>query len=296
MQFKDYYALLGVDASAGQAEIKNAYRRLARKYHPDVSKEQDAEEQIKAINEAYEVLRDPKKKAAYDQLRGQGYRPGDDYPGGEGTANANSFHFNDFFNNVSGSGGYSDFFESVFANARRGRRPDSSSRVNEKNSGPKDVRAKISVPLEAVCTGSTLRVKVHSRTLEVRIPKGIQHGQCIRLQGQGTQNGHLILEVEYAPHPHFEADGRNILYTLQLTPWQAALGTVASVPTLGGVVELKIPPDSEAGRKLRLRGRGLPGNQGEVEGDQIVVLEIIAPVPKTAAQRAAYRALEEAFS
>ena len=156
----------------------------------------------------------------------------------------------------------------------------------------RDTRAKLSVPLEAAYNGDTLRINVDGRQLDVRVPKGIRPGQVIRLAGQGSGGGNLMLEVEYAAHPQFEVDGRNILYTLQVTPWQAALGTSISVPTLGGAVELKVPADSDSGRKLRLRGRGLPGKP---DGDQIVELEVIAPVATNEAQQKAYRALAKAF-
>jgi len=156
----------------------------------------------------------------------------------------------------------------------------------------RDTRAKLSVPLEAAYSGDSLRITVNGKQLDVRVPKGIRPGQVIRLAGQGNHGGNLLLEVEYAAHPQFEVDGRNILYTLPLTPWQAALGTSISVPTLGGAVELKIPADSDAGRKLRLRGRGLPGNP---DGDQIVEIEIVAPAATDEAQKKAYRNLAKAF-
>lgn len=289
MEFKDYYATLGVEPGAGDAEIKTAYRRLARKYHPDVSKEAGAEEKFKAVNEAYEALRDPQKRAAYDQLRAQGYRPGDEFHAPPNFGGGPGFDFEEVFGGA--GGGFSDFFESLFARQRGaggGRGPG----MGAGPQAPRDTRAKFSVPLEAAYKGDQLRITVNGRQLDVRVPRGIRPGQVIRLAGQGTGGGNLMLEVEYAAHPQFEVDGRNILYTLQVTPWQAALGTSISVPTLGGPVELKVPADSEAGRKLRLRGRGLPGNP---DGDQIVELEIVAPVASTEAQRKAYRDLAKAF-
>ncbi|WP_434030940.1 DnaJ C-terminal domain-containing protein [[Pseudomonas] boreopolis] len=288
MEFKDYYATLGVEPSAGEAEIKTAYRRLARKYHPDVSKEAGAEEKFKAVNEAYEALRDPQKRAAYDQLRAQGYRPGDEFHGAPNFGGAQGFDFEEIFGNGGAGGGFSDFFESLFAGARGGR-------ARGPGAGPQprgDTRAKLAVPLEAVYNGDSVRITVNGKQLDVRVPKGIKPGQAIRLSGQGSGGGHLLLEIEYAAHPQFEVDGQNILYTLQVAPWQAALGTTISVPTLGGAVELKVPAESEAGRKLRLRGRGLPGNP---QGDQIVELEITAPVPADEAQKKAYRNLAKAF-
>lgn len=292
MEFKDYYATLGVEPSAGEAEIKTAYRRLARKYHPDVSKEAGAEEKFKAVNEAYEALRDPQKRAAYDQLRAQGYRPGEEFQAPPNFGGGQGFDFEEVFGGGAG-GGFSDFFESLFARQRAG--GGRASGFAGAGAGPqpmRDTRAKLAVPLEAAYKGDTLRITVNGRQLDVRVPKGIRPGQVIRLAGQGSGGGNLMLEVEYAAHPQFEVDGRNILYTLQVTPWQAALGTSISVPTLGGAVELKVPADSEAGRKLRLRGRGLPGSP---DGDQIVELEIVAPVATDEAQRKAYRNLAKAF-
>lgn len=295
MEFKDYYATLGVEPSAGDAEIKTAYRRLARKYHPDVSKEAGAEEKFKAVNEAYEALRDPQKRAAYDQLKAQGYRPGEEFHAPPNYGGAQGFDFEEVFGGGAGGGGFSDFFESLFARQRGGGGAGRASGFGGASAGPqpvRDTRAKLSVPLEAAYGGASLRITVNGKQLDVRVPKGIRPGQVIRLTGQGTNGGNLLLEVEYAAHPQFEVDGRNILYTLDVTPWQAALGTSISVPTLGGAVELKVPAGSDAGRKLRLRGRGLPGNP---DGDQIVELEIIAPVPTDDAQKKAYRSLAKAF-
>ena len=295
MQFKDYYATLGVEPGAGDAEIKTAYRRLARKYHPDVSKEAGAEDKFKAINEAYEALRDPEKRSAYDQLRSQGYRPGDEvnvppgYAGGAG-----GFDFGDIFSGGAGggAGGFSDFFESIFRQQRAGRAGGGGFGGAAPN---QDTRARFAVPLEAVYAGDSRRITVNGKQLDVRVPKGIRPGQVIRLAGQGNGGGNLLLEVDYANHPQFEVDGRNVLHTLSVTPWQAALGASLSVPTLGGTVELKIPAGSEAGRKLRLRGRGLPQAGGAASGDQIVELEITAPVPVDEAQRQAYQQLAKAF-
>jgi len=294
MEFKDYYATLGVEPTAGDAEIKTAYRRLARKYHPDVSKEAGAEDKFKAVNEAYEALRDPQKRAAYDQLKAQGYRPGEEFHAPPNYGGGQGFDYEEVFGGGAGGGGFSDFFESLFAR-QRGGGGGRASGFGGASQGPqptRDTRAKLSVPLEAAHTGDSLRINVNGKQLDVRVPKGIRPGQVIRLTGQGTGGGNLLLEVEYAEHPQFEVDGRNILYTLDVTPWQAALGTSISVPTLGGAVELKVPAGSDAGRKLRLRGRGLPGNP---DGDQIVELEIVAPAPTEEAQKKAYKALAKAF-
>jgi curved DNA-binding protein len=290
MQFKDYYQVLGVEPTAGDAEIKTAYRRLARKYHPDVSKETGAEEKFKGVNEAYEALRDPQKRQAYDQLRAQGYRPGEEFRPppdfGRGGPGGPSFDFEEVFGNDGTGGGFSDFFEGLFGRrahpgaGARGQRPLS------------DTRAKVSVPLQAVYDGGSVRLGLNGKQLDVRVPKGVRPGQVIRLAGQGDGGGNLLLEIEYAAHPQFEVDGRNIIHVLPVAPWQAALGATVNVPTLGGSVELKIPADSEAGRKLRLRGRGLPGIP---TGDQIVELEITAPRAVNERQRTVYRMLANAF-
>ena len=300
MQFKDYYAILGVEPSAGEAEIKSAYRRLARKFHPDVSKESGAEEKFKSVNEAYEALRDPQKRAAYDQLRTRGYRPGDDVqppPGGFGAGHG-GVDFEEIFAGGGAGGGFSDFFEGLFGRGRGG--PEFGGQYGQRGPqprGPSVTRAKLAVPLESVFTGSTVRIGINSKTLEVRVPKGVREGQSIRLGGQGDGGGDLLLQIEYAAHPQFEVDGRNVIHILPIAPWEAALGATISVPTLGGPVELKIPPNSEAGRKLRLRGRGLPGDaSGKLAaGDQIVELEVLAPRAQTDAQRAAYETMREAF-
>ncbi|HRP73574.1 MAG TPA: DnaJ C-terminal domain-containing protein [Luteimonas sp.] len=293
MQFKDYYSVLGVEPNAGDAEIKSAYRRLARKYHPDVSKEAGAEDKFKAVNEAYEALRDPAKRKAYDQLRAGGYRPGDEVPpAGFGGGGHGDFDFDEVFAGGGAGGGFSDFFESLFRRSGNGAGP----RPGARQQATGDTRARLAVSLENVHRGDSVRIGIDGRSFDVRIPKGVRPGQVIRLAKQGSRGGDLLLEVEYAAHPQFEVDGRNIIYTLPVAPWEAALGAAVSVPTLGGKVELKIPKDSEAGRKLRLRGRGLPGAGGAAAGDQLVELEIQAPVPRDDRQREAYDKLREAFA
>lgn len=297
MQFKDYYQTLGVEPGAGEAEIKTAYRRLARKHHPDVSQEPGAEERFKAINEAYEALRDPEKRKAYDQLRARGYRPGDEVqpPHGGFHGQPGGFDFEEIFANSGAAGaggaGFSDFFEELFGRRRGGAGP----RPGPGPQAPRgDTRARFSVPLDAVYTGGSVRIGINGKSLDVRIPKGVRPGQVIRLAGQGA-HGDLLLEVEYAAHPRFEVDGRNIIHVLPVAPWEAALGATVSVPTLGGPVDVKVPADSEAGRKLRLRGRGLPGSGAHPAGDQIVELEVLAPKANSEAERDAYRALQQAF-
>ena len=293
MQFKDYYQELGVEPSAGEAELKAAYRRLARKYHPDVSKEAGAEERFKSVNEAYEVLRDKEKRAEYDQLRASGHRPGEDFrpPPGFGQQHGGAGNGGFRFEQGVGGDGFSDFFESMFGGGRAGGRGPRSAQP------PGDLRAKLSIPLDVAYAGGTQAIGVDGRTLQVKIPAGIRPGQVIRLagqgQGQGQQRSDLLLEIDYKPHGEFEVDGRNILYTVSLAPWEAALGTTISVPTLGGSVDLRVPADSDTGKKLRLRGRGLPGKPAA--GDQIVELEVTAPRAVTPAQRELYEQMAEQF-
>jgi curved DNA-binding protein len=280
MEFKDYYQTLGVEATASEAEIKTAYRRLARKFHPDVSKEKGAEDRFKAVNEAYEVLKDKEKRVQYDQLKSRGYRPGEEFRPPPGF-NRGGTPFD--FDPAAGSGGFSDFFESLFGNARRAQaqQPAGASRV------------KLGIPLERAYAGGKQKVRIGSRTLEINIPAGIRPGQNIRLAGQGERNSDLMIEIDYQEHPEFELDGQNVLYTATLMPWQAALGATVSVPTLGGSVELKIPANSDTGKRLRLKGRGMPGKSGK--GDQLVEIEISAPPAVTDEQKALYARMAELF-
>ena len=280
MQFKDFYATLGVAPDASDGDIKSAYRRLARKYHPDVSKEPDAEARFKEISEAYEVLGDAKKRAGYDQLRAQGYRPGEEFRpppgfGGEGAGGFGNIDLGDLLDSLFGGG------------AGRGH-----ARGGGRRSAARDLRATLRVPLETIFAGGQQRIEVDGRTLDVRIPAGIAEGQTIRLSGQGHQGGHLLLEVAYAPHPRFRVEGRDVIAPLRLAPWNAALGHTATVPTLAGEVQLKIPAGSDSGRRLRLRGRGLPGDP---PGDQYVELQIAVPAAHDDAQRDAWERLRAAY-
>ncbi|HET6602768.1 MAG TPA: DnaJ C-terminal domain-containing protein [Xanthomonadaceae bacterium] len=300
MQFKDYYAELGVEPGALEKDIKSAYRRLARRYHPDVSKETDAEERFKAVNEAYEVLHDTQKRTAYDQLRARGYRPGEEFQPPPDFGEGFEFDLGEVFARAGtrqrgagpgGPGGFSDFFESLFGGMRGGAggfdRPE----------GGADLRARIEVPVQLAYSGGMRRIAVQGRTLDVGIPAGVRSGQVIRLAGQGSQGprgkaGDLLLEVVVAGDPRFQIDGRNVSCRLPLAPWEAALGTRLAVPTLGGEVELTIPPGTANGQRMRLRGRGLPGTP---PGDQFVVVELVQPAPSTQAERDAYAALATAF-
>lgn len=282
MQFKDYYETLGVSPTATAAEIKTAYRKLARKYHPDVSKEAQAEERFKAINEAYEALRDDDKRRAYDQLRAQGFRPGEEFrpPPGFGSG----FHFD---TDQDAGSGFSDFFESLFGRARTGQQ-QRTPRGAEK--------ARVEVDLATVFSGGTQRVSVRGKLLEVRIPKGVTAGQNIRLAGQGQHGADLLLEINYRTHPQFVVDGRDLTCRVSLKPWEAGLGCEVKVPTLGGEVNLRIPPGTGSGRKLRLKSRGLPApSEAEAAGDQFVEVMIEAPAAKETAQIEAYQQLRQSF-
>ena len=281
MEYKDYYKTLGVTRDASADDIKRAYRKLARKYHPDVSKEPNAENRFKDVAEAYEVLRDADKRAAYDQLgsnwqAGQGFTPPPGWGGGFEARGA------------PGGGGFSDFFDSLFGHGF------GDGHGARRRAGPEEQHAQIRITLEDAFHGSTRTVNLsqpggRTRTLEVRIPKGVRAGQRIRLAGQGSHGGDLYLEIDFAPHRLFRLDGIDLHLDLPVTPWEAALGATVKVPTLGGAVELTIPAGSQSGDRLRLRGRGLPASPAP--GDQYVVLKMMTPAARSEAARELYRRL-----
>jgi curved DNA-binding protein len=300
MEFKDYYQTLGVARDATQDAIKKAYRKLARKYHPDVSKEKDAEVRMKEINEAQAVLSDPEKRAAYDQL-GQGNRAGQDFrPPPDWDA---GFEFSGRGPFEGDAAGFSDFFSELFSRGR-----GEGARFQARG---EDHHAKILLDLEDAYRGATrlitLRVPtvdaeghvaLTERSLEVRIPKGVHEGQIIRLAGQGNPGmgggsaGDLYLEVHFKAHPRYRVEGRDVYATLPVAPWEAALGASVRAALPDGEVEVRIPEGSQTGRKLRLKGRGIPGSQpGAQSGDLYLVLEVILPPAKTAKARELYQAM-----
>ena len=320
MQFKDYYATLGVARDATQDQIKQAYRKLARKYHPDVSKEADAEARFKELGEANEVLRDPEKRAAYDQAGRQWERqrasgsqdfqppPGWDAGFEFSGRGDEGFSAEDLFGQPGEFRDHSDFFEALFG--RQARQAGGRARAARQASG-EDHHAKVLIDLEDAYRGArrsiALRVPVvdpqghvvlEERHLDVNIPKGIRAGQHLRLAGQGGSGlggapaGDLFLEIEFNPHPRFRVDGRDVYLDLPLAPWEAALGATVDVPTPEGGVQLTVPPGSAAGRKLRLRGKGIPS---QPPGDLYAVLAIALPPADTPAAREAYGAMAKAF-
>ena len=304
MEFKDYYNVLGVERTASDDEIKKAFRRLARKHHPDINKAPDSQSRMQELNEANEVLRDKEKRAAYDSV-GQGAQGGQAFqppPGWDG-----GFEFSGRPDDLGNAADHSAFFEALFGAARRSgarARPEHGG-VEGRASRGQDHHAKIMVPLEDSFQGATRQITLHSpgmdaegnvalheRTLQVGIPKGIRAGQQIRLAGQGSAGfgqgprGDLYLEVEFAPQATWRVDGRDVYFTLRVAPWEAALGATVDVPTPDGTVEMNVPAGSQTGRKLRLRGRGIPG---KTPGDFYVMLELVLPPAIDEKARAAYR-------
>ncbi|MES3013035.1 MAG: DnaJ C-terminal domain-containing protein [Pseudomonadota bacterium] len=326
MEFKDYYKTLGVARDASADDIKAAYRKLARKFHPDVSKEGDAEARFKEIGEASEVLRDPEKRAAYDAAGSQWERQ--QAAGGAPRGGAQDFQPPPGWDagfEFSGRGGgdddpfagadHSDFFEALFGRTRAGRSGASGARRPDLQMPGQDHHAKVMIDLEDAYRGAQRSISLRmpalddegrgvlrERTLDVNIPKGIREGQQLRLAGQGGPGlgngpaGDLFLEIAFSPHPRFRVDGRDVYVDLPLAPWEAALGASVSAATPVGDVELTIPPGSVAGRKLRLKGKGIPGNSaGSPAGDLYVVLAIALPPADGAKAKAAYEAFAAAF-
>jgi len=310
MEFKDYYQTLGLTKTASADEIKRAYRKLARKYHPDVSKEPDAEARFKEVAEAHEALCDTERRAAYDEIagrheRGQPFAPPPGWDSG--------FEFSggpqdgDGFDDID----HSDFFESLFGRhgAGPGRRAGPR-RDTHRAGGDHHARMRIdlvdayrggvrSLSLRAPQAGADGRVELRNRQLDVNIPKGVRNGQQLRLAGQGGPGqgngpaGDLYLEIEIAPHPLFRVDGRDVYLDLPVAPWEAALGASVTVPLPDGSVELTVPPGSAPGRRLRLKGKGLPS---QPPGDFYAVLTLALPLADSPTTEAAWRALAASFT
>lgn len=306
MKYKDYYEILGVKRDATQDQIKSAYRKLARKYHPDVSKEADAEIRFKEMGEAYKVLKDEESRASYDRL-GANWQNGQDF---QPPPNQGGFNFNQGNGHSSfGEGAdFSDFFEQMFGQQTGFGR----SQGRNMHMQGEDSHAKVQIDLEDAYRGAERMISLRmpqpdengrmvnrERTLSVNIPKGIRAGQTLRLAGQGSAGinggkaGDLYLEIEFRPHPRYRVDGRDVYLDLPLAPWEAALGTSTSVSIPDGSIELTIPPNSAAGRKLRVKGKGLPG---KAPGDLYVVLAIALPRADTEEEKQAYRTLQQAFN
>ena len=298
MEFKDYYQILGIDRATAIPDIKKAYRKLARKYHPDISKEPDAALRMQEINEAKAVLTDPEKRAAYDQLgehyrAGQEFRPPPDWDAG--------FEFSGRNYEDVDLGEFSDFFTDLFSHVgRRGTRSHHRMRGLDRH-------AKVFIDLRDAYDGATRTVTLHApqtdpqghvylqpHNLKVRIPKGITEGQHIRLAGQGHpgagggEAGDLYLEIHFTPNPDYRVEGKDVFATLLVAPWEAALGTSLTIPTPSGQVQLKVPKGSQSGRKLRLKGRGIPSSE---PGDLYFVLNVVLPPANTDKARQLYESM-----
>jgi curved DNA-binding protein len=316
MEYRDYYQTLGVARTATADEIKKAYRRLARKFHPDVSKEKDAEEKFKQVQEAYEVLKDPEKRAAYDQLgsdwkNGQQFRPPPDWGSGFEFRGGSGGGFRS--RGFGGMGAeeaevdpaFSDFFSQLFGGGSpfggRGGAGGARARAGRNH------HARIDIELEEAFRGGTrtielkrpelasdgsLRTSTH--TVKVTIPAGVTSGQSLRLAGQGESGsggraGDLYLEVHIRPHRQYQLEGKDVTVTLPIAPWEAALGATVPVPTLGGTVEMRIPAGAQTGQRLRLRGRGLPGTP---PGDEYAQLKVVLPPADTPQAKELYEQMQ----
>jgi len=325
MEYKDYYQIMGVERNATQDEIKRAYRKLARKYHPDVSKEADAEQRFKEVGEANEVLKDPEKRAAYDQL-GANWKGGQDFNappdwdagfefggGGYTGGSAGQHGFSE-----ADASAYSDFFESLFGQRFEQSGKGAGGQYGQQgfHPGGGDHHAKILIDLEDAMNGATRSISLRvpdvdagghvttkERVLKINIPKGIKQGQHIRLGGQGNPGmgqgkaGDLYLEIEFNPHGIYHVEGRDVYLDLPVAPWEAALGASIKAPTPGGIVDLKIKPGSVNGSKMRLKGRGIPASSSNKSaGDLYVVLQVALPPAGTDSEKEAYEKMQQSFS
>ncbi|MDR0238602.1 MAG: DnaJ domain-containing protein [Deltaproteobacteria bacterium] len=304
VSYKDYYQILGVERSASASEISRAFKKLARKHHPDLNAgNAQAEEKFKELNEAYEVLKDPEKRKLYDQL-GHNWQHGQQFQGAPGFEN---MHFS--FDGGAGSG-FSDFFEMIFGQAARGGGragsfgPDPFGAFSARQRRGRNVEAEFAIALEDAVKGGRKTLSLQGpggeRTLEVNIPAGIREGAKLRLAGQGNPApgggtpGDLFLHIRFAPHPHFQVDGDNLLCTVPLAPWEAALGARVRVPTLEGDVELQVPAGTSSGRKFRMRGKGMGASAGR--GDLLAQAQIVLPETTTEREQKLWAELAAASS
>lgn len=289
MSQKDYYAVMGISRGASEKEIKTAYRRLARKYHPDLNKAPDAEEKFKELGEAYDVLKDPQKRKLYDQYGTA--EPAHHQVNGEAYSHAHDWQ--NVGHAFHGAEGFdADLFASLFG--QRG--------FHQAPQGGADLYGSIQITLEEAYRGGVKEIQLPhhhagAKHLRIKIPAGIRDGQKIRLPGKGEAShranapaGDLYITVSVARHPVFDVVNNDVYMTLPITPWEAALGCTIQVPTLGGRVDLKIPPKSQAGQTLRLKHRGLPA---EKPGDQYLLLKIVIPEPKTDAHKMFYQRMAD---
>ena len=315
MEYKDYYKTMGLERTASQEDIQRAHRKLSRKFHPDVSKEPNAEAQFKEVGEAYKVLKDPEKRAAYDQL-GSGMQAGQEFHTPPDW-NQGFEHTGRGFSEAE-TRQQSDFFESLFGHRARSHGPRGAGGFpgNGMHFPGEDRHASIQIDLEDAYVGATRKivlripeadsqgqVTLKEHQIEFVVPKGIRAGQRIRLAGQGAPGsgegapGDLYLEVEFKAHAHYRVEQHDVYLDLPVAPWEAASGTEIEVPTPSGVVELKIPPGSSAGKKLRLKGRGIPGGKASTPaGDFYFVLQVALPAADSDEKRAAYQNMANVFS
>ena len=308
MDFKDYYKILGVKSSADKKEIKAAYRKLARKYHPDVSEQHDAEDRFKEMTEAYNVLKDASKRAEYDELRKYGGQHGQAFhppPGWQPSAGAGAAGGAEFY-----QGDFSEFFETLFGDAGRARRPQQADFRGFSQRGS-DIELEMPILLEDTVSGYSdsiaynlphydstgQRLQDVSKKLKVTIPAGVTEGESVRLKGQGApgigdgESGDLYLRIRLVPHPLFDVEGHNLTITVPVAPWEAALGAALTVPTLHGSIKLKIPANSQSGKRLRIKGRGLVGKSAK--GNLYAVVRIVIPEQANPKSRELWEQLAE---
>lgn len=293
MEYKDYYKILGVEREISDADLKKTYRKLARKYHPDVSKEKDAEERFKEVNEAYEVLGDKEKRSQYDELganwqNGQNFNPPPGWDSG--------FDFGQFSSGGhtgrTADGGFSDFFESMFGGGFQ-QDPRQQGGFNQKPAKPPAETVTFNVDLEDIYHGNNKRIRLpNGSNIEVKIPKGIEEGKKIRLAGKASHGGDLHLKIQIKKHPKFKRENNDIYLDLPIAPWEAALGATVTIDTLDGKLKLKIPPGAGSGKKMRIKGKGLPG---KANGNQVVTLQIVTPPAETDEEKEFYDIMSKKF-